>query len=545
MSTVFRNLLHRVIPSRRTVVVTTSVVGTTSLLCYLEYTTHIPSTKFRASLLYHRITDQIVTPILRSQYFDPETAHHLAVYFAQHNMAPIYHPSAIEQRCVVGTTLEFKNDNQQKEVRNLTVPHILGLAAGFDKDATIIDPILKLGFGSTEVGTITLQPQPGNVKPRMFRLPSDFAIINRYGFNSLGATAVKENLMTYRNQFRNTTPHDHNDDEEGAVQDDATTANNSNTNENYLIRIVRWLFPIYECRNGVIGINLGMNKESGGSENTVIADYTTLIQQLGPYADYLVINISSPNTPGLRDWQTDSDGFPKLLTACLTARNQLDDDSVPPLFVKVAPDLTDDELMKIAKTCADVGIDGFVVANTTNQRPADLIHHHLATVEHGGLSGRPLRDRSTAMIRVLYKATNGRIPIIGVGGISSGHDIYDKLRAGASLVQVYSHMIYFGPGSVSQLRKELAELLILHGYRNVKDVVGLDHDEITWEKRHEQLELREKLEKHLYAADILQQDDNTTTSNEDDNDPIHDNRSNSTGEDIYESNDDTDTSNVV
>ena len=550
MSTIFRNLLQRILPSRGTVIVTTTVIGTTSLLGYVEYSTHIPSTKFRTTSLYHTITDRVVTPILRSSYFDPETAHHLAIYFAQHHMAPIYHPSAIEQRCNVGITLEFNNNNNNNnkkkiQVRDLSVPHILGLAAGFDKDATIIHPMLQLGFGYTEVGTVTLQPQPGNAeKPRMFRLPSDYAIINRYGFNSLGAKVLKENVVAYRNQFHSTR---NNDD---AVPDDGTT----NSNENFLIKLVRWLFPTAECRNGVVGINLGMNKESGtgGNGQNVISDYTTLIQQLGPTSDYLVINISSPNTPGLRDWQTNTDGLRQLLIACVTARNQLSNDDVPPLFVKLAPDLTDDELMDIASICVDVGVDGFVVANTSNQRPADLIHHHLAALEHGGLSGRPLRDRSTAMIRILYKATNGKVPIIGVGGISSGHDIYDKLRAGASLVQIYSHMIYFGPGSISQLRKELAEILLLHGHRDVKDVVGLDHEEIAWEKRHERLAIRERLEKHLYAADTLQPKRNTTASNEEENDPINNeideneyDYTNSNGSDAVEERKETDRTSIV
>jgi dihydroorotate dehydrogenase len=217
-----------------------------------------------------------------------------------------------------------------------------------------------------------------------------------------------------------------------------------------------------------------------------------------------VINISSPNTPGLRDWQTNEGGLHSLLTACLTARNLLvtkdhsaTGSGLPPLFVKLAPDLTEEELIQIAKVCENVGIDGFVVANTTKQRPADLIHHHLANLEEGGLSGRPVRDLSTSMIRTLYATTEGRIPIIGVGGISSGHDAYEKLKAGASLVQVYSHLVYSGPGFVSRLRQELAQLLVLHGHRNVADVVGLDHEEITWKKRHERLAIKEQTHEQL------------------------------------------------
>ena len=316
MTTIFCNLLHRILPSRRTVVVTTSVVSTTSLLCYLECTTHIPSTKFRTSLLYHTISDQIITPILRTRsWFDPETAHQIAIYVAQHNMAPIYHPSAIEQRCIVGTTLNFNtgthhsnsgnhshDNNHNTQIRDLTVPHILGLAAGFDTNATIIHPILQLGFGYTEIGTITLQPQLENVeKPRMFRLLSDSAIKNRYGFNSFGAKVVKENLMAYRNQCR--------------TCDDDDTAK---SRENYFIQLMRWLFPTSEYRNGIVGINLGMNTDSG---NNIITEYTTLIQQLGTTSDYLVININCPNTPGLREWQTNTNGLHKLLDRKSTRLN--------------------------------------------------------------------------------------------------------------------------------------------------------------------------------------------------------------------------------
>jgi dihydroorotate dehydrogenase len=493
MSTLFRRITSRLpLPTRSTIF----VVGAGSFLLGWEYTTHTPSTKFRSTLLYHHVADQIITPSLR-QWFDPETAHRLAIYFAQHGWAPIHHSSAIEQRCHMETKLEFDTTSTKKnngvQVRPLRVPHVIGLAAGFDKDAVIIQPMLLLGFAFTEVGTVTLQPQAGNPAPRMFRLPSDYAIINRYGFNSSGASVIEENLSQYRIAQKEKHP----------VESD----------ENFFVRASRWLFPPI-TPVGAVGVNLGINSTSV-EESDVVTDYTTLIKKLGPYADYLVINVSSPNTPGLRDWQTNEGGLHALLTACLTARNALSEDSssddVPPLFVKLAPDLTTEELNQIAKICEDVGIDGFVVANTTNQRPADLIHHHLATLETGGLSGKPVRDLATSMIRTLYAATDGRIPIIGVGGITSGHDAYEKLRAGASLVQVYSHLVYAGPGFVSRLRQELAQLLVLHGHRNVADVVGLDHEEITWQKRHELLALRDKTEKQLYE-DATTDDSNDETS---------------------------------
>ena len=257
------------------------------------------------------------------------------------------------------------------------------------------------------------------------------------------------------------------------------------------------LFP------GAVGINLGKNRDSVDADD-VVADYRRLIRQLGPLADYLVVNVSSPNTAGLREWQT-GEALRTLLLACLDERDQLvaavsDDDgsdetknqTVPPLLVKLAPDLTDDQLREIATTCLQVGVDGLVVSNTTHQRPADLIHHHLAG-EEGGLSGTPVKSLSTHCIRVLYAAVRGQIPIIGVGGVANGLDAYEKLRAGASLVQVYSTLVYQGPGVVSRIRHELAQhILTLHGpAAGVSDVVGLDHEALVWEQRHAQTMLEQ------------------------------------------------------
>ena len=282
----------------------------------------------------------------------------------------------------------------------------------------------------------------------MFRLVEDEGIINRYGFNSVGADAVEYNLKAYR-------------------QTQKEQEQNRTIFQN-------WLYG--SPPQGLLGINLGKNKTS----TTPIQDYQALIRQLGPYADYLVINVSSPNTPGLRDLQ-ESSSLEALLKGCRSARDKLQ--MQPPLLVKLAPDLTDDELREIADVLLRLKIDGIILTNTTIQRPSSLMSSNKE--ETGGLSGRPLQQRSTECIRNLYKWTNGRIPIIGVGGIFEGKDVHEKLRAGASLVQVYSGMVYKGPGMVSKLRHELANLMLQNGQRKLQEVVGIDHDDLYWKKQQD------------------------------------------------------------
>ena len=293
-----------------------------------------------------------------------------------------------------------------------------------------------------------MKPQPGNPSPRMFRLVEDEGIINRYGFNSVGADAVEDNLKAYR-------------------QTQKEQEQNRTIFQN-------WLYG--SPPQGLLGINLGKNETS----TTPIQDYQALIRQLGPYADYLVINVSSPNTPGLRDLQ-ESSSLEALLKGCRSARDKLQ--MQPPLLVKLAPDLTDDELREIADVLLRLKIDGIILTNTTIQRPSSLMSSNKE--ETGGLSGRPLQQRSTECIRNLYKWTNGRIPIIGVGGIFEGKDVHEKLRAGASLVQVYSGMVYKGPGMVSKLRHELANLMLQNGQRKLQEVVGIDHDDLYWKKQQD------------------------------------------------------------
>lgn len=413
----------------RTVVGGVVVVGT------LEVTTHVPS-QGRSSATYHALADRVATPLLR-YISNPEQAHHLAIELLRKypQWAPTHRPSSVEQHLNVEQTIWPGGP---------TIPNPIGLAAGFDKDAEGIEPLLDLGFGFVEIGSVTLEPQPGNPSPRMFRLLEDDAIINRYGFNSQGMQAVRERLQAFR----------------------AKQKNHRNNNKNN--------------SRGLLGVNLGKNKTS----ETPLEDYQTLIRELGPFADYLVVNVSSPNTPGLRDLQS-TESLEYLLSGCDETRQQLELEQVPPLLVKLSPDLTNDQLEEIAVILLQLKeagkVDGIIVTNTTTARPNGLQSPHRHEV--GGLSGRPLCRRSTECIRLLYAATKGQLPIIGVGGIFSAHDAFEKIKAGASVVQVYSGMIVQGPGLVSTLRHDLAQILKDNGYHSLDQVIGLDHEELYWQRR--------------------------------------------------------------
>jgi dihydroorotate dehydrogenase len=385
-------------------------------------------------------------------------AHNLAIRFAKLGLCPYYHLSAAEQRVQVSTTVFGKQ---------FTNP--IGLAAGFDKDGEIIQPMHDLGFGFVEIGTVTPLPQPGNPKPRMFRLTEDQAIINRYGFNSQGNVIVEANVNEFR-QPQQQHASERLDDNDSFVA--------------YVKRFYNWLYPPRHAQGGLVGINIGRNKQSESAEDA-IADYESNIGLLGPLADFIIINISSPNTPGLRKSQTL--GLERLVKACLDARNELP--QKPPLLIKLAPDLTEAQLHEIALICMEQKLDGLVVSNSTVYRPDLLLSKHRD--QTGGLSGKPLKDQSTDVIRKLYKLTDGTIPIIGVGGVGSGRDVFDKLKAGASLVEVYSMMVYQGPGCVSRIRHELAELMLQSGKRCIEDVVGMDHEDIFW-RRREEFQLRNR-----------------------------------------------------
>ena len=289
----------------------------------------------------------------------------------------------------------------------LALPNPLGLAAGFDKDARVPGAMLRLGFGFVEVGTVTPLPQSGNPRPRVFRLVGEAAVINRLGFNNAGVAAAVARLAARR--------------------------------------------PA-----GIVGVNIGANKDSTDR----VADYAHGAAAARDVADYLTVNVSSPNTPGLRGLQD-----PAELTALLAAVRAAA--GATPVFVKVAPDLDAPAIDGIARVAIDGGIAGLIVSNTTLARPG------IASAEAGGLSGAPLFAPSTDVLRAFARATGGSLPLIGVGGVASGAQAYAKLRAGASAVQLYTGLVYHGPALVGRIKAELAALLRRDGLA-VADAVGLD-----------------------------------------------------------------------
>lgn len=306
-------------------------------------------------------------------------------------------------------------DNLRVEVAGLSFPNPVGLAAGYDKNAEVPLEILRLGFGFTEVGTLTPLAQGGNPKPRLFRLTQDNAVINRMGFNNDG-------------------------------QADA-------------IARLRMLPPA--ALKGPLGINIGANKDSEDR----IADYVTGVRNMCPYADYLAINISSPNTPGLRALQ-DKSALDDLLARAMAARSD-----ATPVFLKVAPDLEPADIDDIVEVSMARGIAALIVSNTTISRPPLKSRH---AGEAGGLSGAPLRDLAQQRLIDFRKASGGQIPLVGVGGISSAEDAYARIRAGASLVQIYSALVYEGPGLARKINKGLEQLLRRDGFASIAEVVGVD-----------------------------------------------------------------------
>ena len=304
-------------------------------------------------------------------------------------------------------------------VAGIDFPNPLGMAAGFDKDAEVPDALLGCGFGFVEVGSITPQPQAGNPRPRLFRLPEDRAVINRMGFNNGGAEAAAARL--------------------GARLG----------------------------RGGIVGINIGANKDSIDRA----ADYATMASLMAPLASYLAVNVSSPNTPGLRALQ-DEGALAALLDGVIAARSSGGSAygcASPPVFLKVAPDLLPADIDAIARIAIDRKLGGLIVANTTVSRPP-LVSRHAG--EAGGLSGAPLRELAQQRLIDFRKATGGAIPLVGVGGIATAEDAWARIRAGASLVQLYSAMVYEGPGIARRIVHELEALLRRDGFSCLADAVG-------------------------------------------------------------------------
>jgi dihydroorotate dehydrogenase len=300
-----------------------------------------------------------------------------------------------------------------------------GLAAGFDKNGEVIPAMLRQGFGFLEVGTVTPHPQAGNPKPRLFRLPDDGAVINRMGFNNQGVEALTRRLARYRDV---------------AVR-----------------RGRGW--------GGIVGVNLGKMRDS----LEPAADYAACARAVAPYADYVVINVSSPNTPGLRDLQRR-----EALTRIIAATDEALHAGAPrppPLLAKVAPDLGEQEKEEIVEVALTSGIAGLIVSNTTVSRPSGLVGRHAR--ETGGLSGRPLFELSTRVLADLRRLGGDKLVLIGAGGVASGADAYAKIRAGASLVQLYTALIYEGTGLITRMCRELAVLLARDGFSSVAEAVGV------------------------------------------------------------------------
>lgn len=331
---------------------------------------------------------------------DPESAHRATVQLLASPFAPRLHV-----RC---------DPMLRISVAGIDFPNPLGLAAGFDKNAEVPDAMLRLGFGFVEVGGVTPAPQPGNEQPRVFRLPEDGAVINRYGFNNDGLERIAARLARRRGR-------------------------------------------------GIVGVNLGANKDSADR----IEDYVTGVTRLEGLVDFYTVNVSSPNTPGLRALQ-DKAALSGLLKRVIAARDGLT--TKAPVFLKIAPDLTDADKADIASAVLEEEIDALIVSNTTIARDSALKSAYRD--EKGGLSGRPLFAPSTALLKEFRTALKGRMPLIGVGGVFSAEDAYAKIRAGASLVQLYTALIYKGPALVADIVEGLPRLLKRDGFASAAEAVG-------------------------------------------------------------------------
>ena len=319
--------------------------------------------------------------------------------------------------------LKYDNINDpilSQHILGLDFPNPIGLAAGFDKNAEVISSMFSLGFGFIEVGTITPLPQNGNPKPRVFRLEEDKGIINSLGFNNKGILKAKKNLIKFK----------------------------SSSN-----------------KNRIVGVNLGINKNSTDSIN----DYLFGIESFCNLANYITINISSPNTVGLRDLQLRGK-IENLIKQVVLKRENIDSLTKIPIFIKISPDLNDDQLRDIALISLANNIDGLIITNTTINRPNNLLSKNKNF--KGGLSGKPLFQASNKILKKMYNLTNGQIILIGVGGISSGSDCYEKIKSGASLIQLYSALTFSGPSLISKIKKELVDLIKTDGYKNISDLIG-------------------------------------------------------------------------
>jgi len=356
------------------------------------------------------LLDRVARPLLYA--LDPEDAHRLAIKLLQIAPLPLAGPD---------------DGRLATRVFGLNFPNPIGIAAGFDKHAEIPDALLRAGFGFVEVGTVTPLPQPGNPRPRLFRLDADQAVINRLGFNSEGADAVLRRLAARAKA------------------------------------------------GGIVGINVGANKDSADR----VADYVRLIEKFAPVASYVTVNISSPNTPGLRDMQQAA-VLDDLLARIIDARERVTRNAGPtPVLLKIAPDLTLTDLDDVVGIARGRKVDGMIVGNTTVTRPAALRDDRSS--EAGGLSGRPLLRLADRMLAETYVRVEGVFPLIGAGGIDSGAGALGKIRAGASLIQIYSGLVFRGLGLIGAIKAALLDALERDSNQSIADYVGVDAAAVTAE----------------------------------------------------------------
>jgi dihydroorotate dehydrogenase len=358
-----------------------------------------------------RAFDAFSLPLLR--WLDPEDSHRLAIQGLK--LLPPVRP---------------RPDDAKLAVRafGLNFPNPIGMAAGFDKNAEVPDPLLRLGFGFVEIGTVTPNPQTGNPRPRLFRLERDEAVVNRMGFNNDGAAAVLRRLASRAHL------------------------------------------------GGIVGVNVGANKDSPDR----VADYVKLIETFAPVASYFTVNVSSPNTPGLRNLQAAA-ALDDLLAKVIDARERVREKAGDsPVLLKIAPDLSLTELDDVVQIARSRRVDGMIVANTTLARPPTLREQTRAK-EQGGLSGRPLFRLSTRMVAETYVRAEGAFALVGVGGIDTGGAALTKIRAGASLIQLYSSLVYKGLSLVDDIKRDLASTLLRTGRDQLSEIVGADAATITAE----------------------------------------------------------------
>ncbi|MEM6811209.1 MAG: quinone-dependent dihydroorotate dehydrogenase [Pseudomonadota bacterium] len=355
-------------------------------------------------ILPFKIPFPLVKPVLHA--LDPEVAHTVTIKSLKAGLAP--------------QSDKVQDESLHTEFCNLKFDNPVGLAAGFDKNAEVIAPMFGFGFGFIEVGGVTTVPQKGLPKPRIFRDPINQAIINKMNFPNVGVEEFKNNVERFKEK---------------------------NSGDHY-----------------PLGIQIAKSADQKDPDK----DFKKLLGEVGDLASYVTVNISCPNTEGLRDLEQ-KNHFTALLSGLMEERDKLGLNNLP-IITKFSPDLSPAKLDDLAEACLDIKIDGVILANTTTSRPSHLPEEF--SQRQGGLSGKPLTDMSTEIIRSFYKKTNGQVPIIGVGGISSGLDAYNKIKAGATLVQLYSALVFKGPEVINEIKTDLIHLLKEDGYSNIREAVG-------------------------------------------------------------------------